>query len=398
MADRREPSAPLRAAIVYDCLYPVDTGGGERVYRAIAEDLVRRGYHVDYLTRRSWEGGDRPATPFRLRPIWRGEIARADGTRTTRAALGFAGAVFRALVRHRRDYDLVIVSALPPLNTLAARAALLGAKTWLVADWLEVWPLRKWREYSGSLTGGAAWIIQSLGLRAADEATVNSRFTLQRARNGGLAVRRGLVLGLVGLVPERPAAQNASAPLPEVDPGLVLFAGRHIPDKQLHALPAALSVVAQSRPDVRLVVTGSGAETEALADAARTAGIALDLRGRVPDAELDNLMASAAVLVNPSRREGFGLVVAEAASHGTPSVVVAGEDNAAAELVVDGVNGFVAADVGSEALGAAILAALRGGAALRSRTRAWFHEARAAQNLETSLDELLERYRSARTR
>ena len=48
------------------------------------------------------------------------------------------------------------------------------------------------------------------------------------------------------------------------------------------------------------------------------------------------------MLVNPSAREGFGLVVAEAAADGTPSVVVAGEDNAAAELVIDGVNGFVA--------------------------------------------------------
>ena len=39
------------------------------------------------------------------------------------------------------------------------------------------------------------------------------------------------------------------------------------------------------------------------------------------------------VLVNPSAREDLGLVVAEAAAQATPSVVVAGEDNAAAELV-----------------------------------------------------------------
>ena len=47
-------------------------------------------------------------------------------------------------------------------------------------------------------------------------------------------------------------------------------------------------------------------------------------------------------LVLPSRREGYGLVVVEAAALGTPSVVVRGPDNAATELVEDGKNGFVA--------------------------------------------------------
>ena len=47
-------------------------------------------------------------------------------------------------------------------------------------------------------------------------------------------------------------------------------------------------------------------------------------------------------LVLPSRREGYGLVVIEAAAHGTPSVVVADPDNAAVELVTEGVNGFIA--------------------------------------------------------
>ena len=386
---------PLRIAVVYDCLYPVNTGGGERVYRAIAELLVQRGHAVDYLTRSQWEAGAAPATPFRVRPIWRGEIATADGTRTTGAALGFAAAVFRALVRRRRDYDLVLVSALPPLNVLAARLALLGSRVWLAADWLEVWPLRKWREYSGLLVGGLAWAVQSLGLRASDEATVNSRFTLERAHRGGLGARTGLVLGLLDLVPDAPAPDDDP---PAVDPGLVLFAGRHIPDKRLPALPAALRVAARDRPGVRLVVTGSGSETGALLAAAEEAGVAVDLRGRVTDAELETLMATAAVLVNPSRREGFGLVVAEAAAHGTPSVVVAGEDNAAAELVADGVNGYVAATTAPEELGAAIGRALDDGEALRASTLAWFRTARTSSRLDTSVDALLARYRAARAR
>ena len=41
-------------------------------------------------------------------------------------------------------------------------------------------------------------------------------------------------------------------------------------------------------------------------------------------------------MVPPSRREGYGLVVVEAAARGVPSVVVADPDNAATELVQEG--------------------------------------------------------------
>ncbi len=42
------------------------------------------------------------------------------------------------------------------------------------------------------------------------------------------------------------------------------------------------------------------------------------------------------------------MMVVEASAHGIPSVVVAGEDNAAVELVQEGVNGFVAASAEPE--------------------------------------------------
>lgn len=391
----------LRVAVVYDCLFPVTTGGGERVYRALAEHFVERGCQVDYLTRTQWEPGAAPDAGFAIREIWRGKIADERGDRLPRAAVGFALAVFRSLRRSRGDYDLVVVSALPPLNVIAARLALLFSRTWLVADWLEVWTLRKWREYSGVMVGSIAWLVQSVALRMSDEVTVNSSFTLRRAQGSrparrtgrGTAARRrrGLVLGLVDLVGS-PAIDAGTVS----DPGLILFAGRHIPDKRLTALPAALRVVRRTHAEARLVVAGSGPETEALRQAAVESGVEVEILGRVPDAELADLMGSAAVLVNPSRREGFGLVVAEAASYGTPSVVVAGEDNASADLVESGRNGFVAASASADDLGGALVRALDGGPALRASTTEWFAEARRTRNLRGSVDELLERYGVAR--
>lgn len=83
-------------------------------------------------------------------------------------------------------------------------------------------------------------------------------------------------------------------------------------------------------------------------------------------------MAEAAAIVQPSEREGYGMVVVEAAAHGVPVVVVPAPDNAATELVDTGENGVIAADATPAALAAAMAAAIDGGDALRSRTRAWF--------------------------
>jgi len=382
-----------RVAIAYDCVFPLNAGGGERVYRRLAELLVEGGSTVDYLTRRQW-ATDAPPASFSLVPVWQGDIYDAAGTRTPRSAVAFAWALFRYFLPRRGQYDLVLVSTLPVLNLFAVRLALLGSPAFVVADWLEIWPWRKWREYAGALSGTIAFLLQVVGIRLAHLHTVNSDFTGARLRRYR---RRAapITLGLVDLVGDEP---GATTDRPD-DPYLV-FIGRHIADKRLIDLVPALAEARGAFPELRAVIVGDGPETPAVAARVTELGLdaELELRGRVGEEELRELIRGARVLVNPSRREGFGLVVVEAAAFATPSVVVAGPDNAAAELVVDGVNGYVAASVSPEVLGAAIVRAVRDGEPLRARTRAWFDTERVSNGLSASVDQILARYRSARAR
>ncbi|HKH08961.1 MAG TPA: glycosyltransferase family 4 protein [Agromyces sp.] len=391
-----------RVAIAYDCLFPVNTGGGERVYRRIAELLREHGAHVTYVTRRQWATDAAPHVPFDIVVVWRGEIYDEFGVRTSRSALAFAFGLFRHFVRHRRDYDLVVVAALPVLNVFAVRAALVGRPTVLAVDWLEVWSARKWRTYAGTATGTVASVLQWLGVRIGDILTVNSGFTRAKLR-AARADAEPIVLGLLDLVgplrAPRPTTQaeadDHGAGYSDEDP-YILFIGRHVADKRLDALPPALAVARRESPRLRAKVVGSGPETDRARASAAAAGVTdhIVFLGRVDDAELERLLAASAVLVNPSAREGFGLVVAEAAAYGTPSVVVAGEDNAAAELVVDGENGFVAASVAPDVLGDAIVRAVRGGDELRRTTIAWFARERRERSLDRSVGEILERWRA----
>jgi glycosyltransferase involved in cell wall biosynthesis len=80
--------------------------------------------------------------------------------------------------------------------------------------------------------------------------------------------------------------------------------------------------------------------------------------------------------------------VIEAAASGTPSVVVAGADNAAVELIRDGENGFVAAS--PQEMPAAIAAVHEAGPALRERTSAWFRERAPQLTAARSARQILE--------
>ncbi|MFC5930743.1 glycosyltransferase [Cryobacterium melibiosiphilum] len=385
--------ADLRVAIAYDCLFPVNTGGGERVYRRLAELLAARGGAVDYVTRGQWSGLA-PASAFQIVPVWTGDIYDATGSRTTGSALAFAVALFRHFRARRGEHDLVVVSALPVLNVFAVSLALLGTKTFIVTDWLEVWGWRTWRAYSGAAVGTVAFVLQYLAIRIGDLHTVNSDFTADRVRRFRRSARP-VTLGLVDLVGTETEATTARSGDP-----YVIFVGRHIADKRLVDLLPALVVARRTLPQLHAVLVGSGPETDAVTARVSEVGLGetVSLPGRVSDERLRSLLGGAAVLVNPSQREGFGLVVAEAAAFATPSVVVAGPDNASAELVIDGVNGYVAASIAAETLGAAIVRAVSDGEELRARTRDWFARERVSSGLESSLNVILERYRSARAR
>jgi DNA-binding NarL/FixJ family response regulator len=73
-------------------------------------------------------------------------------------------------------------------------------------------------------------------------------------------------------------------------------------------------------------------------------------------------------------------------------VVVAGEDNAAVELVDEGVNGVVAASASPEDLAAAIVRVHEAGPVLRESTAAWYARKAAELAVDGSLATVVESY------
>jgi len=184
-------------------------------------------------------------------------------------------------------------------------------------------------------------------------------------------------------------AGSGHASAPAAEPPFVLYAGRMIPEKRLPLLVRALGLLMARDPALRAVLVGQGPDLEPARALIAELGLAerIATPGFVETAELDRLQAEAAVMVQPSAREGYGMVVVEAAARGVPVVLAPGEDNAATELVDEGQNGFVARRADAEALADAIGAALAGGPALRAACAGWY--ARNARRL--SFDQSFQR-------
>jgi glycosyltransferase involved in cell wall biosynthesis len=209
-----------------------------------------------------------------------------------------------------------------------------------------------------------------------------------RLREQGL---RGEVTVLEGEYAGSLEAPTATAAEP-----LVVFAGRLIPEKRAPLAVAAFARAAPHIEGLRGEFYGDGPERETLLRAIEEHGvreIAL-APGIVEASTVDDALRRALCMLSTSRREGYGMVVVEAAARGTPSIVVAGEDNAAMELVEDGVNGFVADRADAAAIAAAIVRVHEAGMALRESTARWFGENARRLSLESSLRTVLASYGS----
>jgi glycosyltransferase involved in cell wall biosynthesis len=382
----------MRICLIYDCLFPYTVGGAERWYRNLAERLVADGHEVTYLTLRQWERGEHLDLDPHIRVVTVGPrmALYTDGSPPSRRRilppLVFGAGVLWHLLRYPRRYDVVHTCAFPYFSLLAAALARLLGRYGLVTDWFEVWSRDYWRRYLGGLGGRVGELVQRLCALVPQRAFCFSELHAQRLRDLGLRGPVTLLRGLYtsSIEPARPR---------QADP-LVLFAGRLIPEKRVTAGVAAVASAASRIEGLHGVFYGDGPEREALAAAIaeHDASAFISAPGFADGALVDADMRRALCVLLPSEREGYGMVVVEASAHATPVVVASAPDNAAVELVEDGVNGVVADGAGPEAIAEAIVRVHEAGLAMRESTALWFSENAERLSLESSLQAVLASY------
>jgi glycosyltransferase involved in cell wall biosynthesis len=377
----------VRICIAYDCLYPYTVGGAERWCRNVALRLAEEGHEITYLTMRQWEAPAEPDLP-RVRIIavtGRMPLYTVGGRRRILPTLVFGLGVLWHLIRNGRRYDVVHTASFPYFSLLAAALVRPFARYRIVVDWHELWTREYWREYLGPAGGWLGWRVQRLCARVPQRALCFSRLVERRLVAEGV---RGGVTVLEGQFEGTPA----SAPLP-AEP-VVVFVGRHIPEKNPVAVVHAVAKARETIPGLRGAIYGDGPERPKVLAAIAEHGLggAVEAPGFVDEQVIDDALARALCLVLPSKREGYGLVVVETLSKGTPVVLVSGEDNAATELIAEGENGFVATSAEPEILARAIAEVREAGPKLRESTLAAFRRSEARLTLANSLQAVAAAY------
>jgi glycosyltransferase involved in cell wall biosynthesis len=370
----------LRICLVYDCLYPHTVGGAERWYRNLALRLAGEGHEVTYLTLRQWEEGEGPSLEgVRVVAVGPPMALYARGRRRIFPPLVFGLGTGWYLLRHGRNFDAVHTASFPYFSLLAAALARPLSGYRLFVDWHELWTREYWQEYLGPFGGRTGWEIQRLCLRVPQRAFCFSRLVERRLLAEGV---NGEVTVLEGQFEGEPAEE------PKPAEPLVVFAGRHIAEKNPVAVVRAVAQAREAIPELRAVVYGDGPERPRVLAEIRRLGLegVVEAPGFVDGSVVDDALKRALCLLLPSRREGYGLVVLEAFSRGTPAILVAGEDNAAAEFIEDGVNGFVGSSSAGDKLAAVVLRLQGGGQPLRASTLAWFRRNTGHLSLESSLE------------
>jgi len=381
----------MRICLVYDCLFPYTVGGAERWYRNLGEHLAGDGHCVTYLTLRQWGRDERGEIPgVRVLAVGpRMALYTPSGRRRILPPLVFGLGVLWHVLRRGGGYDVIHTASFPYFSLLAL-AALRPLKRYsLLVDWHEVWSRDYWIEYLGSIGGRIGYAVQALCVRVPQRAFCFSRLHARRLVESGYSGEPTVLEGEYAgsLEPGKPGLAES----------LVIFAGRHIPEKRVPAIVPAIALVRSALPDARCIVFGDGPDRAKVQDLVRRLGLeeTISVPGFVDASEVEQVLQRSACLVLPSRREGYGMIVIEAAAAAVPSVVVDEPDNAATELVEEGVNGFIAQSAAPGELAAAIVRAIEGGLPLRRSTAEWFERNARRLSLASSLETVASAYRGS---
>ncbi len=295
-------------------------GGAERYLEQMAAGLVERGCRVTIFCV-GYAGAAPDETVDGIRFVRR-------GTKLTVYPLG----MWALLRRQLGKVDLVVdvQNGLPFFTPLVTRAPIIVLVHHVHR---EQWPV----VYPGP-TGRVGWWIEhrlAPRLYRGRQYVAVSRATRAELRE----------LGVTG--PRIAVVHNGSDPVVSVDrrksvhPS-VCVVGRLVPHKQVeHAIDAVAQLV-EEFPDLRMRVVGSGwweAELHAHARELVARGSVV-FEGHVSELRKQEIYEESWLMILPSLKEGWGLVVGEAAAHRTPTIAYASAGGTR-ESIVDGVSGVL---------------------------------------------------------
>jgi glycosyltransferase involved in cell wall biosynthesis len=310
-------------------------GGGSEVYiERVAAELVARGYRATMFCQGHANGPAEEAKPDGVRVLRRGgrhTVYLFAALLYVAGALGFGPLSRRRL--GRPDLIVDVCNGLPFLSRVYARRPVIALVHHVHR---EQWPV-----IFGPVLARIGWWIESrLAVRVyrtCRYVTVSESTRTELAGLGVDADRMAVVHNGTPPVIGPPAPRTAHPSL--------LVLGRLVPHKRVELALRATALLSLEMPTLELVVAGQGWWEGPLRRLAADLGIEHCVRftGFVSEADKHELLCRSWLALTPSLKEGWGLTIAEAAVHGTPSVAFRSAGGVS-EAILDGETGTLVHD------------------------------------------------------
>jgi glycosyltransferase involved in cell wall biosynthesis len=333
----------MKIAFVYDAVYPWVKGGAEMRNHELGKRLSARGHEVHIFGVKWWEGEDIiEYENMTLHGVCKARNLYVNGRRSISEALVFAINLFPEL--RREKFDLIDVSVFPYFSCFTVKAISVLKKSPAVYTWHEVWD-DYWYEYMGK-AGFFGKVIEKAVSKISDKNIAVSDWTKKRLETLGVpeekitVIPNGIDLKWISEIESEGGLTSTGLDGKIYD---IIFAGRLIKEKNVDVLLKAVSLLKVDFPDIRCCIVGDGPEKAALVELAKKMEVCrnVEFAGFQEYSALIGKIKASKVLVLPSSREGFGMVVIEAFACGVPVVTVREMYNAAQGLVDDGADGYI---------------------------------------------------------
>ncbi|OPX11157.1 glycosyltransferase family 4 protein [Gordonia sp. i37] len=314
-------------------------GGSETYLERVGAELAQRGVEVTYLT------AAYPGAP---------DEERRDGIRFVRAggrisvyprALGLLLAARMGRGRLDGRVPDVVIDTQNGVPFFAALTRIAPTVVLVHHCHREQWPV------AGRALGRLGWFIES---RLSPWVHRRSRYVTVSAPSRrelvGLGVdeaRIDVIRNGLDPVPADVKSPSTTTPIPRL-----CVLSRLVPHKQVEHALTVLADLRRAGVDAALDVIGDGWWSDELRSTADTLGVseAVTFHGHVDEVRKHEILAQAHVHLMPSRKEGWGLAVMEAAQHGVPTIgyrssagLAESIDDGRTGLLVDGIDEFLSA-------------------------------------------------------
>lgn len=323
-------SNKLKLCFVSDFFVPHYQGGGERRYYEILKKLVKRGHKVDLVCMKI-KGAEDYENIDGINVFHIGPTIETPPNRGLFDFLRFSFAAFSWIMS--RDYDIIEAQGIGLLSVSLA-GLVKKAKSVAVVHDLSSGKSDQWFGPSKLSEFGEKMLIRLPFNRIINVSQgVKNRMIKEYniSPNKITVVHNGVDLDYIDGVKEKSKEKNT-----------VVFVGRLIPHKHVNDLIKAVSLVKKKIPNVKLKIIGTGPEMKKLErfSTSLKMGKIVKFFGKVEDhKDVVREIKKANLLVLPSTREGFGIVLAEAFACHVPCIAY--YSDGVVEVIANDVNGYL---------------------------------------------------------